>query len=69
VMTGSRARISNRGRWGYSPEQACNGATPAGCRLADYAEAKKLPIEFLRSRCRVSEIAQYQGAPAVRIPL
>ena len=50
-----------------SPNQASKSATAAGCRLSEYAEAKKLPIEFLRS-LGVSEIANYQGAPAVRIP-
>jgi hypothetical protein len=49
-----------------SPEQQRNGATPAGCHLADYAAAKRLPIDFLRS-LGLAEIA-YQGAPAVKIP-
>jgi len=47
-------------------EQQRNGATPPGCRLADYAESKRLPIEFLRS-IGLTEI-NYQGAPAIRIP-
>jgi hypothetical protein len=43
-------------------------ATPQrpGCTLEDYAEAKGLPVDFLRS-LDVSEIT-YMGAPAVRIP-
>lgn len=56
-----------RERRAKTPEQPCNGATPAGCTLAAYAETKKLPIEFLRS-LGVREIANYQGAPGVRIP-
>jgi hypothetical protein len=48
------------------PEHRCNGATASGCRIADYAEAKCLPIPFLRS-LGVTEVS-YQGAPAIRIP-
>ena len=48
------------------PEQRCNGATPAGCKLADYAEAKRLPIDFLLAN-GLREIT-YQGAPAISIP-
>lgn len=65
-----RARRKNKRRKETAvllPETVCNSATPAGCRLSEYAEAKKLPIEFLRS-LGVSEITNYQGAPAVRIP-
>jgi hypothetical protein len=32
-----------------SLNQASKSATAAGSRLSEYAEAKKLPIEFLRS--------------------
>ena len=39
---------------------------PAGCRLADYAQAKGLPIDFLRS-LGIAEIT-YRGAPAIKIP-
>ena len=46
-------------------KQHCNSATLVGCRLAHYATAKRLPIEFLRS-LGLSEI-NLQGAPAVRI--
>lgn len=49
------------------PEQRCNGATPVGCALAAYAEAKRLPINFLRS-LGLTQVAYYQGAPAVKIP-
>jgi hypothetical protein len=38
-----------------------------GCSLADYAAAKKLPQTFLKS-LGVSEISNYNGYPAVRIP-
>ena len=41
--------------------QQCNGFT-----LAGYAEAKKLPVDFLRG-LGLSDMA-YMGAPAVRIP-
>ena len=45
-----------------------NSATPLkrGCRLAEYAEAKRLPIGFLRG-LGLSEMT-YDGSPAVRIP-
>jgi hypothetical protein len=47
-------------------EQQRNGATPRGCRLADYAEAKRLPIDFLRAE-GLREI-RYLDAPAISIP-
>ncbi len=37
-----------------------------GSTLAEYAEKKKLPIDFLKN-CELSDIT-YQGKPAVRIP-
>jgi hypothetical protein len=40
---------------------------PNGCTLADYAHAKRLPVEFLKG-LGVSEIANYNGHPAVRMP-
>lgn len=48
-----------------------NGATlqqsgRTGCTLAEYAEAKKLPVEFLK-KLGLSEIT-YSNSPAVRIP-
>jgi len=43
-----------------------SGATAAGCRLADYAAAKRLPSDFLHA-LGLAEI-RYQGAPAVKIP-
>lgn len=46
--------------------QQRNSATPAGCRLADYAASKRLPIKFLRS-LGLTQIT-YEGAPAVKIP-
>jgi hypothetical protein len=42
------------------------GGGGAGCTLAGYAQAKRLPIEFLRS-LGLTEIT-YLGAPAIRIP-
>lgn len=53
-------------RSGISPEQRRNDATPAGCRLAEYAEAKRLPVEFLLAN-GLREIS-YQRAPAISIP-
>jgi hypothetical protein len=60
------ARKLKGGRQHIPPEQHRNGATLAGCSLVDYAVAKRLPIDFLRS-LGLSEIT-YQGAPAVKIP-
>jgi hypothetical protein len=48
------------------PGERRNGATPAGCRLADYAEAKRLPLDFLLMN-GLREIS-YERAPAVSIP-
>ena len=42
------------------------GESPSGLHLAGYAQAKRLPIEFLRS-LGLTEIT-YLGAPAIRIP-
>jgi hypothetical protein len=42
------------------------GATPRGCRLAECAEAKRLPLEFLFAN-GLREIS-YQRAPAISIP-
>src|SRR5215211_7152051 len=39
----------------------------AGCTLAQYADAKRLPTSFLKS-LRVGEIPHYNGRPAVRFP-
>jgi len=44
----------------------CNGATPQGCTLAQYAEAKRLPVDFLR-QLGLSD-TQYLRTLAVRIP-
>jgi hypothetical protein len=61
-----RAHKKRGGGGDIPPHQHCNAATPAGCRLADYAVAKRLPADFLYS-LGLSEI-RYQGAPAVKIP-
>lgn len=42
-------------------------AQEQGCTLDRYAKRKQLPVEFLKSECRLTEIT-YQGHPAVRIP-
>jgi len=47
------------------PENVGNVGTPRGCTIADYSAAKDLPIEVLKGLA-VSEIANYNGAPAVR---
>jgi len=46
-----------------SGDQSCNAAT---LTLAEYARAKKLPVDFLRS-LDLSDL-HYQGRPAIRIP-
>jgi hypothetical protein len=48
-------------------QRATHDAAPGGCTLASYAEAKRLPLAFLRDSCHLSEII-YQGVPAVRVP-
>jgi hypothetical protein len=60
------ARKRKGGGGDISPDQRRNGATPAGCRLAEYAEAKRLPLEFLLAN-GLREIS-YQRAPAISIP-
>jgi hypothetical protein len=60
------ARKRRGGGGDVSPEQRCNGATPAGCRLAEYAEAKRLPLQFLLAN-GLREIS-YERAPAISIP-
>ncbi|MDP9364134.1 MAG: hypothetical protein M3Q10_07905 [Chloroflexota bacterium] len=55
------------GAAGAVPYDACATAErPAGCTLAAYAAAKKLPVEALRS-FGLSEMF-YGGSPAIRIP-
>jgi hypothetical protein len=44
-----------------------SGDTPTGCTLAAYADAKRLPVDFLRRVCHLSDVT-YLGAPVVRIP-
>jgi hypothetical protein len=62
-----RTRKRKGGGGNVPPEQHCNGATPpAGCTLAAYAQAKQLPVAFLRA-IGLTQI-NYQGLPAIRIP-
>jgi hypothetical protein len=61
-----RARKQKGGGGGIRPEQRRNGATLGGCRLAEFAEAKRLPLEFLLAN-GLREIS-YQRAPAISIP-
>lgn len=58
------ARKPKGGGTDIPPEQHCNAATPDGCRLADYAESKGLPIDFLHS-LGLFEI-RYQVSVAVK---
>src|SRR6266487_2916084 len=53
---------------GDTPRPLENSATlqPLGCSLAAYAEAKRLPIDFLKS-LGLSDVT-YLNAPAIRIP-
>jgi hypothetical protein len=62
----SRTHKRRGGEGDKPPEQRRNSATPTGCRLADYAEAKRLPTGFLHG-LGLAEI-RYEGAPAVKIP-
>jgi hypothetical protein len=54
---------------GIPPDDAATDqqSSPEGCALEQYAEAKRLPIEFLRS-LGLSTIP-YEGRPATRIPV
>jgi hypothetical protein len=61
-----RARKSRGRERALRSKQPSNGAPPVGCRLADYAAAKSLPVEFLLS-LGIREIS-YLGSPALRIP-
>ncbi|MGH7046805.1 MAG: hypothetical protein ACREE2_10530 [Stellaceae bacterium] len=48
------------------PRKSAGTASAAGCRLVDYAEAKRLPVDFLTAN-GLREIT-FEGAPAIRIP-
>lgn len=50
----------------YPPKDNCNTATPPGCTLAHYAEAKGLPLDFLRG-LGLRDF-KYWDVPSVRIP-
>ncbi len=56
-----------RGEGGHTPSATDATAQPSGLTLAQYSEAKKLPLEFLRE-IHHAEIPSYMGAPAVKIP-
>jgi len=47
-------------------QQRRNGATPGGCRLAEYVQAKRLPLEFLLAN-GLRDIS-YERAAAISIP-
>jgi hypothetical protein len=61
-----RARKRTGEGGNMTPEQRCNDTTPAGCWLADYAEAKRLPLDFLLAN-GLRQIS-YLGSPAISIP-
>src|SRR5262249_13352709 len=65
ILKRRQARKNRGGGDDVSPERRLNGVIH-GCRLAEYAAAKRLPIDYLLS-LGLSEIT-YQGAPAVKIP-
>jgi hypothetical protein len=55
-----------KGRPGVPSPQPCTAATVSPVTLAQYAAAKKLPLDFLRN-LGLSDI-HYCGQPAIRIP-
>jgi hypothetical protein len=55
-----------RERGGHPPSQHDNRATGVGCTLAQYSEAKRLPLEFLGGLGLSDTV--YQSRPAIRIP-
>jgi hypothetical protein len=61
-----RARKRKGGGGQIPRRQRRNSATFGGCRLAEYAEVKRLPLEFLLAN-GLREI-RYQGVPAISIP-
>lgn len=56
-----------RGRGEAGPQKKRENVETHGCTLAAYAEAKRLPLDFLKS-LGVGEIPNYNGHPAVRMP-
>lgn len=69
VSVGTRSPSSKTPVRGAAPTPANHRArvhTPAGLTLARYAEAKRLPVEFLRG-LGLGDL-YYVGAPAIRIP-
>lgn len=56
--------VGRKKEFGHTPSS--NAATLQRCTLEDYAEAKRLPVEFLK-RLGLRD-AKYQGSQAVRIP-
>lgn len=57
---------STRQQSGASDGDGSGASIGAGCTLAGYAEAKRLPVEFLRS-LGLSDVRRARG-PAVRVP-
>jgi len=51
---------------GCAPDEPVQHTPCTGCTLKEYAEVKRLPIEFLRKQ-GLSDIS-YQGSSAIRIP-
>jgi hypothetical protein len=68
LFVDTRARHNGQGGGGIStpPRNRATVQPPPGCTLAQYAAAKRLPLDFLQS-LGLTEIT-YEGYPAVRIP-
>jgi hypothetical protein len=62
----SPAKARDAGKNGAAKEIGTPSDGESGCRLKDYAEAKGLPVEFLRRQGLRDQ--KYQGRPAVRMP-
>ena len=59
-------RASKREKFSNPSKTRATAQQLPGCTLADYAEAKRLPAEYLQS-LGLTQFT-YQGRPAVRIP-
>ena len=64
----AESRNGYKGGVSYSPDQHRNGATPPGCTLREYSEAKRLPAAFLRGLGCSDMRHQHYGCDVVRMP-
>jgi hypothetical protein len=62
-----RRNDARKGGGASIPSESPKTVRPEGCTLVAYAQAKHLPVGFLRG-LGVSEIPNYNGHPAVRFP-